>query len=291
MMLTSERSSVPDFFSPQVTAARRFYLDLAPRSAEPLVVVCGGWEHCAADYEIRRATFPYYSLEFVAGGRGRVTLSGRAASLTAGTLFAYGPGVAQHITTQRSEPLIKYFVDFAGTQAQAILGRQGIELGTCFQIAALSDVLSAFENLVRDGQRSSGCAAELCQKMLEYLLVKIRESRVPGQAGPTLALETYQRCRRHVVEHCDRLMSLDEVARECHVDRSYLCRLFRRYDHQTPHQFLMRQKMNLAAERLQEPESLVKQVARSVGFQDPFHFSRVFKRVFGVSPANFRQLR
>ena len=84
-------------------------------------------------------------------------------------------------------------------------------------------------------------------------------------------------------------MSLEQVARECLVDRAYLCRLFRRYDHQTPHQFLMRRKMHLAAERLQQPELLVKQVAAQLGFADPFHFSRTFKRVFGLSPEAFRQ--
>ncbi len=73
------------------------------------------------------------------------------------------------------------------------------------------------------------------------------------------------------------------------MDRAYLCRLFRRYDHQTPHQFLMRRKMHLAAERLQQSDLLVKQVAAQLGFADPFHFSRTFKRVLGLSPEAFRQ--
>jgi len=36
---------------------------------------------------------------------------------------------------------------------------------------------------------------------------------------------------------------------------------------------------------------LVKLVAESVGFADPFHFSRVFRNVLGVSPAEIRGLR
>jgi AraC-like DNA-binding protein len=53
----------------------------------------------------------------------------------------------------------------------------------------------------------------------------------------------------------------------------------------------MRLKMNLAAERLQQPGTLVKQVAERAGFDDPFHFSRAFKSVFGVAPDIFRRLR
>ena len=132
-------------------------------------------------------------------------------------------------------------------------------------------------------------ASDLCAALLEYLILKMLEARVPGQVGQTQAYATYQRCRQHIVDHSERLMSLDNIARECHVDRAYLCRLFRRYDHQTPHQFLMRRKMNLAAERLQAPDLLVKQVAAELGFEDPFHFSRTFKRVFGLSPEAFRQ--
>jgi transcriptional regulator GlxA family with amidase domain len=49
--------------------------------------------------------------------------------------------------------------------------------------------------------------------------------------------------------------------------------------------------MNYAAERLQQPGALVKQVAAETGFPDPFHFSRVFTSIFGLSPANFRGLR
>ena len=64
-----------------------------------------------------------------------------------------------------------------------------------------------------------------------------------------------------------------------------------RYDNQSPYQFLLRLKMNHAAELLQKSGTLVKQVAEECGFKEPFHFSRVFASVFGVSPTHFRELR
>jgi AraC-like DNA-binding protein len=53
----------------------------------------------------------------------------------------------------------------------------------------------------------------------------------------------------------------------------------------------MRLKMNLAAKWLEQPGALVKQVAERAGFCDQFHFSRAFKKVFGVAPNTFRRLR
>jgi len=49
--------------------------------------------------------------------------------------------------------------------------------------------------------------------------------------------------------------------------------------------------MNHAAARLQSPGMLVKQVAEESGFIDPFHFSRLFKSVLGLSPDLFRRMR
>jgi AraC-like DNA-binding protein len=42
---------------------------------------------------------------------------------------------------------------------------------------------------------------------------------------------------------------------------------------------------------LRAPDAMVKQVAEKVGFDDPFHFSRAFKAVLGVSPSEFCRLR
>jgi len=53
----------------------------------------------------------------------------------------------------------------------------------------------------------------------------------------------------------------------------------------------VRLRMNRAAEKLRSPGVLVSEVADDLGFSDPFHFSRTFKRVFGVSPSSFMALQ
>jgi transcriptional regulator GlxA family with amidase domain len=67
--------------------------------------------------------------------------------------------------------------------------------------------------------------------------------------------------------------------------------LFRRYDHESPYQYLLRLKMNYAAERLQQTGVLVKQIAEEAGFADAFHFSRVFRKTLGLAPKDFKRLR
>ena len=281
----------PEFFSPQVSAARRFYLDLNPARSQPLVVVSGGREHCTPDYVIHRDAFPFHSIEYVARGRGTVTLNGRSHELQAGRIFSYGPGVQHDIQADPADPPVKYFVDFAGKRAPRLLAQGSLRPGSVRQILPPNELENIFDELIGVGQRASQQSQVLCGKLLECLLLKIAAASAPFEGVETLAYSTYQDCRQHIQKHFRTLRTLQQIARECHANDAYLCRLFQRYDHQSPYQFLMRLKMNDAADQLHLPGALVKQVAEQAGFGDAFHFSRAFKKVFGLAPDDFRRLR
>jgi AraC-like DNA-binding protein len=287
----SEPKAAPEFFSRDVSKARRFYLDLTPPARARLAVVCGGCEHCTPDYAIHRATFPYCSIEYVARGRGTVKLQGRAHTLQPGRVFAYGPGVRQDIAGDPGEPLVKYFVDFAGREAEALLRSCGLPPGRVAQVHPPHALQALFDELITCGLRGTRQGAALCGKLLECLALKIADAHAPTGGVETLAFTTYEQSQQHIQQHFRRLRTLEQIAAECHVNAAYLCRLFRRYGHQTPYQYLLRLKMNYAAELLQQPGALVKTVAEEAGFGDPFHFSRAFKGVFGLSPEAFRRLR
>ena len=283
-------ATAPAFFSPQVSAARRFYLNLHPPKRAALSIVSGGCEHCAPDYEIHRATFPFYSIEYVVRGHGSLKLKNRRHKLQPGMVFSYGPGVRQDIAADPADPPVKYFVDFAGSKSKDILQQCGLSPGAVSRVFPPNEIQNLFDELIRCGQCGSPRSAELCRRLLECLALKISEARAPAEAAGSLAFGTYQQCRQHIETHFTQLKTLGQIARERHVDAAYLCRLFQKFDHQTPYQYLMRLKMNLAAGWLQQPGALVKQVAERAGFSDPFHFSRAFKSVFGAAPEIFRRL-
>lgn len=281
----------PDFFSTQVSQARRFYLNLKPSSKTRLAVLCGGVEHCAANYAISRQSFPFYSVEFVAHGSGQLKLKGRSHPLQPGSVFSYGPGIAQEITTEPKRPLVKYFIDFTGQDAVRLLATARLKPGAVASVFPPGEIQPLFDELIRNGRRGTPGAHEICLQLLRGLTLKITDARAPLPGRDTLAFGTYQHCREHIQNNFLKLRSIEQVATECHLDNTYLCRLFQRYDHQSPYRWLVRLKMNHAAERLQVPGTLVKQVAEEAGFANQFHFSRVFKSVFGLSPRAMIQLR
>ena len=222
---------------------------------------------------------------------GSLNLQNRRHALQPGCVFSYGPGVRQDIAADPADPPVKYFADFSGMKSKEILLHCHLPPGSVSQIFPPNEIQTLFDELIRCGQRGGRQSAELCAKLLECLALKIAGALAPLAGTEALSFTTYQQCRQHIETHFQRLKTLRQIAQDCHVDAAYLCRLFQRYDHQSPYQFLLRLKMNLAAERLQQPDALVKQVAQRAGFGDQFHFSRAFKSVFGVAPNVFRRLR
>ncbi|HEY5344938.1 MAG TPA: AraC family transcriptional regulator [Verrucomicrobiae bacterium] len=283
--------SYPDFFSTQVSQARRFYLNLKPSAKARLTVVCGGVEHCDADYAISRRTFPFYSVEFVAAGNGRLKLNGTEHALQPGSVFSYGPDIPHEIATDSKSSLVKYFIDFFGLESVRTLSATGLKPGTVTSVFPPGEIMPLFDELIRNGRRGTAGTKEICVRLLEGLLLKVADARAPLPGQETLAFATYQHCREHIQRDFLRLRSVAQVAVECHLDDTYLCRLFQRYDHQSPYRLLVRLKMNHAAERLQLPTAMVKQVAEEAGFTNQFHFSRVFKSVFGIPPRTMIKMR
>jgi AraC-like DNA-binding protein len=148
-----------------------------------------------------------------------------------------------------------------------------------------------FDDLIRTGQRQTPFTSRICRTILEHISLKVAETAVPLGTIGSAAFETYQQCRQLIEENYLRMESLEEIARPCNVDPAYLCRLFARFDHQSPYRYLMQLRMREAARRLAIPGTTAKQVAGEMGFGDPFHFSRVFRRVIGVSPRQFMQMQ
>jgi AraC-like DNA-binding protein len=278
------------FFSSQVFRARLFQREAGKGT---LSVVCGGCEHCAADYRIDRTTFPYWCLEFVAAGRGTVRIGRRSETLGPGSFFIYGPRIAYRMESDARHPLVKYFVDLAGRRARPLLRELGFSLGATGQVFPPGEIAEAFDRLIDAGLSASALAGRQTALLLESLLVRCAERRLPGGGAhaATRAFATYRRCRDVIDARGLVLRGVAQAAEACHVDPAYLSRLFRRFAGCGPHDYLARRRMEAATQRLAEPGRLVKEVADEFAFADAYHFSRAFKRFHGVPPGEFQRRR
>jgi AraC family transcriptional regulator len=277
--------------SDQVTGGRYFFLNLAAKSRAVLTLAMGGRERCNPDYRILRTTFPFYVMEYVESGSGTVQLDSTTHSIGPGVVFAYAPRTRYEIQTDPDDTMVKYFVAFTGRDARQRLRRCGLEIGAARQLAAHAEVTSVWEDLVREGQRSGDVAGRICAALFELLLLKVEDTATFVARNREPAREAFLRCKALIDAKAESLESLAQIAVAASVEASSVCRWFRRYQGTSPYQYLMRRKMNLAAEYLIENGGMVKEAAERTGFADPFHFSRAFKAVHGVAPSDLLRYR
>ncbi|RKY06254.1 MAG: hypothetical protein DRP56_07760 [Planctomycetota bacterium] len=101
-------------------------------------------------------------------------------------------------------------------------------------------------------------------------------------------MATYLQCKRYIDDNFSKISSPQEVADQCGINPRYMSTLFKRHCHTPPHEYVMRLKLNKAANLLLASMLSVKEIAYQVGFDDPYHFSRSFKKFHGLSPKHYR---
>jgi len=84
-------------------------------------------------------------------------------------------------------------------------------------------------------------------------------------------------------------LSLDEMAQSIGLSTAHFARMFRKSTGETPHQFVLRQRIERAKAMLRAPDARVLDVAVACGFKTQQHFAQVFRDVCRVSPTEYRQ--
>jgi AraC family transcriptional regulator len=85
-------------------------------------------------------------------------------------------------------------------------------------------------------------------------------------------------------------LSLDEMAQAVGLSTAHFARMFRKSTGETPHKFVLRQRLERAKVMLRAPDARVLDVAVACGFKTQQHFAQVFRDVWGVTPTEYRQV-
>ena len=97
-----------------------------------------------------------------------------------------------------------------------------------------------------------------------------------------------RQARAYIASQCAEKLSLQEVADHCFVSQWHLSKLLNRHLGQTFYDLLNAERVGRAKALLENPALRISEVADQVGYTDTAHFSRVFKKLEGVSAGEWR---
>ncbi len=97
------------------------------------------------------------------------------------------------------------------------------------------------------------------------------------------------RAKQFIAQHQDENLSLGQVAKAVNTSSFYFCKLFKKATGLNFTDYVSRVRIEKAKNMLLNPNARISEVAFAVGFQSLTHFNRVFRKVLGESPTEYRR--
>ena len=134
-------------------------------------------------------------------------------------------------------------------------------------------------------------AIEASARLTRVLTQLMRWGAAASDAPNVVSRVNHERMTRvlaHISAHLAAPLTLEDLAQVADVSRSRFVTLFREATGSSPQQYLQSRRIAEARRLLADPRLQIKQIAAMTGFEDRFYFSKVFRRVDGLTPTQFR---
>ncbi len=245
---------------------------------------------------------PQYELHYFLSGDGGFENGGDRYRIEHGSLFLAPPGTIHAVVPgELHRPVSYYAVLFAvpdSSPLRRVVETRQFQRSFPRTVGSRHRVL--FEELANRYAHVSRARHHAGVHMLQALLWDLEAERGTGGDTPgelaahgdpdaadynvhvDRAIQLFER-------HVARPITVAEVARRLEISQAHLTRLFDQRFGVPPLQYYRRLRMEVAASRLINTTSSVKEIAWELGYSNPFHFSRSFKRFAEMSPIEYRR--
>lgn len=109
------------------------------------------------------------------------------------------------------------------------------------------------------------------------------------EPNPGAGINRFQEVIKYINEHLDRPVTLTELADLAELNESYFSSLFSKHMGLSPIRYVNTRKIEKAQTLLAATTKTLEEIARTVGYDDVFYFSRIFKKITGLPPARYRK--
>lgn len=226
-------------------------------------------------------------------GSGHLTINNEDSAIKAGEFFVIPSKVPHVYKADEKSPWSIYWLHFKGKVSSSILSflekRQGGFKGV---MPYGEDSLALFNEMYTEMEKGYGndhlIYANMC--LWHYLTRFIftdkynTNSKTTTKDSSDMAIEFMQ-------THIDQELTLEAIAKAVHLSSSHFSFLFREKTGFSPIDYFNHLKVQKACQYLLFTDMRVREIAQELGVFDPYYFSRMFKKVMGMPPNEYREKR
>lgn len=248
-----------------------------------------GIQRCAPSYSFGPIIRDRYILHYVFEGEGVLRIDGKELKVKSNSFFLLPPDVLVQYQADEKKPWQYAWIHFHGFKSTEIVRSIGMtrKEPVYVPIEENSQLKDAVINLIMYKENEYACIGYmyiLFDKMNRWT------RHVEKKAGTNLRTMNYMREAIQYIntKYCESIM-VQQIADHCGVDRAYLSKIFKYATGNTLQEYLIQFRIKRAKQLLKDTDLSVKYISYSVGYNDPFTFSKVFKKQEGVSPSVWRK--
>lgn len=233
-----------------------------------------------------------YQLLYIVSGKGHFYFHGEDRVVYAGRMVLIQPRQEQRYEYFGEDKPEVYWVHFTGSDVKNILHSYNIPMDDpIFYSGASSTYSYLFKEMIHELQNCKTGYEDLLTMYLCQIFLLVQRTR--QEERPTVSTyiqEEMEFARRYFNEHYNEPISIQEYAESRNMSVCYFQRNFKQIVKHTPMQYLLTIRVNNAASLLETTDYSMAEIAAIVGYEDPLYFSRLFRKIKGVSPRDYRNL-
>ena len=255
-----------------------------------------GREACNSGHSFGPASRNHYLFHYVISGRGMLHSEDsqghrRSFSVKAGEGFMIFPEQISMYVADMNSPWEYVWLEFDGLRVKQALETAGFTYEEPVYRTHKPEMREKMkEEMIYIVDHSDGTHFELIGHLYLFMDLLTRSAENAGRVISGRLREFYIReAVAYIEKNYQRDLTIEEIAIALRLNRSYFGKIFRLATGKSPQQFLMNYRMIKATEMLEMTSRPVNEIGASVGYENPMHFSRAFKTVYGISPREWRR--
>lgn len=231
-----------------------------------------------------------YQISYITKGKGILETKDQSYTIQAGTAFLILPGQWHRYKPDPSTGWDEYYVGFHGTYISQIFKQPFFEnAGSAFSVGHNIMLLTSFKDIIEKIKgEHPGYQQQIAGRVMNILGEII--AVVKGQEFEGKEIEKrIKEAQFDIRERLDESLNLEVFAQRYQMSYSYFRKLFKTYTGLSPAQYHLQLRLQKARNLIYSTDKPVKEIAFSLGFESQFHFSKIYKKKFGMSPNKSRQ--